>query len=114
MDETGKKVFNMAGLGASPREIEIALGLPAYHIHMSYHRELMDGYSKAESVGCLMSTEEKRLEKYRMYCEANKEKIRERKRRYYETHKEEFRERKRRYRERKKQGGVNGTDSYTH
>lgn len=101
MDETGKKVFNMAGLGASPREIEIALGLPAYHIHMSYHRELMAGYSKAESVGCLLSEKEKRLAKYRMYCEANKEKIRERKRRYYVTHKEEFRERKRRYREQK-------------
>lgn len=104
MDETGKKVFNMAGLGASPREIEITLGLPPYHIHETYHRELMSGYLEAESVGCLLSEKEKKLAKYRMYCEANKEKIRERKRRYYETHKEEFRERKRRYLERKKQG----------
>ncbi|WP_462373677.1 hypothetical protein [Turicimonas muris] len=104
MDELGKQVFELARRGLCPKDIEATLGLPAYHIHMSYHRELMDGYSKAESVGCLLSEKEKKLAKYRMYCEANKEKIRERKRRYYETHKEEFRERKRRYLERKKQG----------
>ena len=114
MDETGKKVFNMAALGVPPREIEVTLGLPAYHIHLSYHRELMDGYLKADLVGCLLSEKEKKLAKYRIYYEANKEKIRERKRRYYETHKEEFRERKRRYLERKNQGETNGTDSYTH
>lgn len=86
MDLTGKRVFNLARLGLTPREIEITLGLPPYHIHETYHRELMAGYLKAKSIkdDSGKSKQEKANEYARLYYEARKEKISEqRKRRYY-------------------------------
>lgn len=110
MELTGKRVFNLARLRQTPREIEIILGLPPYRIHETYHRELMSGYLEAESVSPANDSDSDKQEKTdsrrRFYYEANREKIRERKRRYYETHKEEYQERKRRYRERRKNQGV--------
>lgn len=116
MDETGKKVFNLARLKRTPREIETTLGLPPYRIHETYHRELMDGYLEAESVSptkrfnyenCTNSdAREKRREYQRWYQEANKERIAEQRRKYRAANKEKLREARCRYRARKKNQGV--------
>ena len=79
MELTGKRVFNLARLRQTPREIEITLGLPPYRIHETYHRELMYGYLEAESVSPANDSDSDKQEKTdarrRFYYEANREKF---------------------------------------
>lgn len=63
MELTGKRVFNLARLRQTPREIEITLGLPPYRIHETYHRELMSGYLEAESVSPANDSDSDKQEK---------------------------------------------------
>lgn len=95
MELTGKRVFNLARLRKTPREIEITLGLPPYRIHKTYHRDLMSGYLEAESVNPANDSDNDKQERTKA-----------RRRFYYEANREKNRERNRRYRERKKIQGA--------
>lgn len=58
MSDTSVIVRSLASEGLSPKEIEDKLGMKPYTIHMTYHKDLMEGYKKRT----------KKLESYFFYA----------------------------------------------
>lgn len=85
-----QEIYRLACLKVTPREIEIALGLPPYRIHETYHAELMRGYREAEIISISkinnppVNKEDKRKKSnyWNVYYRENRTSLLEKQRRY--------------------------------